>query len=213
VQGRDVEVTDSIKSYVQEKVGKAVKHFEGAVKEVDVALSVSGGDRGHGPQRQKTEITVYTLRNGVIRAEDVEDNMYASIDLVCDRLQRRMRKVKEKAIQKGKWAGKGGPKGGQKIDDVVDEFEVVDSRPLNQQFSQQAQAQTPMPQEVVRTKYFFLKPMTVEAALEQCDQLGHDFFVFREHSSDQVQVVYKRKQGGYGVIIPEKEENGGNGAV
>ena len=57
------------------QVGKAVSHFEGAIKEVDVKLSVSGGDVGHGKRRQRTEITLYTLRNGIIRAEDVEEDM------------------------------------------------------------------------------------------------------------------------------------------
>lgn len=57
------------------QVGKAVSHFEGAVKEVDIRLSVSGGDAGHGKRRQRTEITLYTLRNGIVRAEDVEDDM------------------------------------------------------------------------------------------------------------------------------------------
>lgn len=57
------------------QVGKAVSHFEGAIKEVDVTLSVSGGDSGHGKRRQRTEITLYTLRNGIVRAEDVEESM------------------------------------------------------------------------------------------------------------------------------------------
>lgn len=60
--------------------------------------------------------------------------------------------------------------------------------------------------EVMRTKNFFLKPMSVEAAVEQCDQLGHDFYVFRESISDLVQVVYKRRTAGYGVIVPVNEE-------
>ena len=60
--------------------------------------------------------------------------------------------------------------------------------------------------EIMRTKNFFLKPMTVEAAAEQCDQLGHAFYVFRDVDSDQVQVVYKRRDVGYGVIVPVNEE-------
>jgi len=70
----------------------------------------------------------------------------------------------------------------------------------------QASHDSPATHEVMRTKNFFLKPMTVEAAVEQCDQLGHDFYVFRESSSDQVQVVYKRRTTGYGVIVPVNEE-------
>ena len=62
-------------SYGAVQVGKAVSHFEGAVKEVDIRLSVSGGDAGHGKRRQRTEVTLYTLRNGIVRAEDVEEDM------------------------------------------------------------------------------------------------------------------------------------------
>jgi len=84
------------------------------------------------------------------------------------------------------------------------------------EFAEEPEPQTPQPaqashdspaiHEVMRTKNFFLKPMTVEAAVEQCDQLGHDFYVFSESSSNQVQVVYKRRTTGYGVIVPVHEE-------
>ncbi|DBB11202.1 TPA: Ribosome-binding factor PSRP1, chloroplastic [Trebouxia sp. C0006] len=214
VQGRQIELTPSIKQYAEEKVGKAVSHFEGAVKEVDVTLSVSGGDAGHGKRRQRTEITLYTLRNGIVRAEDVEENMYASIDLVCDRLTRKLRKVKDKAIAKGKWQGRGGPKGSSSI--KQQEATVEADEDSDAEFAEEPEPQTlqpaqashdsPATHEVMRTKNFFLKPMTVEAAVEQCDQLGHDFYVFRESSSDQVQVVYKRRTTGYGVIVPVNEE-------
>lgn len=215
VQGRQIELTPSIKQYAEDKVGKAVSHFEGSVKEVDVTLSVSGGDAGHGKRRQRTEITLYTLRNGIVRAEDVEENMYASIDLVCDRLTRKLRKVKDKAIAKGKWQGRGGPKGSSSIKQQEVTVETADEE-SDAEFAEEPEPQTPLPaqashdspalHEVMRTKNFFLKPMTVEAAVEQCDQLGHDFYVFRESSSDQVQVVYKRRTTGYGVIVPVNEE-------
>ena len=74
-------------------MNKACSHFEGGIKEVDVRMSVAGGERGIGAKQQKTEITVYTLSNGVVRAEDVEESMYASIDLVSDKLARKLRKV------------------------------------------------------------------------------------------------------------------------
>ena len=70
----------------------------------------------------------------------------------------------------------------------------------------QLQHSTGATQEIMRTKNFFLKPMSAEAAVEQCDQLGHDFYIFRESSSDQVQVVYKRRSVGYGVIVPVNDE-------
>ena len=84
--------------HLQDKVNKACAHFEGGIKEVDVRMSVAGGDRGSGAKQQKTEITVYTLSNGVVRAEDVEESMYASIDLVSDKLERKLRKVSNHAV-------------------------------------------------------------------------------------------------------------------
>lgn len=215
VQGLHIELTPSIKQYAEEKVGKAVSHFEGAIKEVDVKLSVSGGDAGHGKRRQRTEVTLYTLRNGIVRAEDVEDNMYASIDLVCDRLTRKLRKVKDKAIAKGKWQGRGGPKGSPSIKQQEATVEDPDEDTLPDLTPESEPETTEQPEahhspavthEVMRTKNFFLKPMSVESAVEQCDQLGHDFYIFRESSNDQVQVVYKRRTIGYGVIVPVNEE-------
>ncbi|KAK9824515.1 hypothetical protein WJX72_011019 [[Myrmecia] bisecta] len=198
IQGRHIELTDSIRSYVSDKLAKAVANYEGAIKEVDVRLSVSGGDRSKGDKKQKTEITIYTLRNGVVRAEDEEDSMYASIDLVSDKVARKLRKLKEKAIDRGRWAGRGGPKGGDTIGEFLPEDEVVDKLPTDQQAK--------LPVEIVRTKYFFLKPMSLEEATEQAEQVGHDFYVYRDKASDQVQVVYKRKSHGYGVIIPQPAE-------
>jgi len=184
---------------------------------------------------------------------------YASIDLVCDRLTRKLRKVKDKAIAKGKWQGRGGPKGSSSIkqqevqhsqschNHPTHSWQVIHShcniklhcaictRTLRSnraylllqatveadedsdaEFAEEPEPQTlqpaqashdsPATHEVMRTKNFLLKPMTVEADVEQCDQLGHDFYVFRESSSDQVQVVYKRRTTGYGVIVPVNEE-------
>ncbi|DBA76364.1 TPA: Ribosome-binding factor PSRP1, chloroplastic [Trebouxia sp. C0004] len=138
---------------------------------------------------------------------------YASIDLVCDRLTRKLRKVKDKAIAKGKWQGRGGPKGSTSIKQQEATMETIEED-SDAEFAEEPEPQTPEPAshdspaiyEVMRTKNFFLKPTTVEAAVEQCDQLGHDFYVFRESSSDQVQVVYKRRTTGYGVIVPVNEE-------
>ena len=84
--------------------------------------------------------------------------------------------------------------------------EEEEAVPAAQPPAQQSTAST-INNEVMRTKNFFLKPMTVEAAVEQCEQLGHDFYVFREYSSDQVQVVYKRRTVGYGVIVPVNEDD------
>jgi len=121
--------------------------------------------------------------------------LYASIDLVCDKMKNKLQKVKEIAIDRGRWPGRGGPKGGEKLNEVEDSVsESVDIDVDVPEFV--------MP-EIVRTKYFDLEDMTVEEAAETLERVGHDFYVFREIDSKKIQVVYKRKEYGYGVIIPK----------
>eukprot|EP00884_Botryococcus_braunii_P020666 jgi/Botrbrau1/7283/Bobra.0318s0019.2 len=183
----------------EDKVSRAIHNYANDIKEVDVTLSVAGGDRGHGAKQQKTDITIYTLRNGVVRVEDVEESMYASIDLVADKISRKMRKVKEKAIAKGKWPGGSGPKGGQPLAEGLsdDPDELPGELPVGKPAK--------LPPDVVREKVFQLKPMSVETAIEQVEQVGHDFFVYLDKGSNSVRVLYKRKTRGYGVIVPTLE--------
>lgn len=143
-------------------------------------------------REQKTEVTVWTLRNGVVRSEETAENLYASVDLVCDKLVRKMQKVKEIAMAKGKWPGRGGHKGGAKITEM--EEPVTQSLDLDKEIEFEP--------EIVRTKYFRLEEMTPVEAAETLEKLGHDFFVFRDKKTHDVQVLYKRKERGYGVIIP-----------
>ena len=141
-------------------------------------------------------MTVWTLRNGVVRSEVAADNLYASIDLVCDKLKGKMQKVKEIAMAKGKWPGRGGSKGGVKITEV--EPSVTESLDLDKELE--------LEPEIVRTKYFRLEAITPTEAAERLELLGHDFYIFRDQETGGVQVVYKRKERGYGVIIPLEEE-------
>lgn len=193
IQGRNLEVTPAIRDYCEDKITKAISHFEGNIKEVDVKLSVRGGDAGTGARAQRTELTLYTLRHGVVRAEDVEDNLYASVDLVCDKLKRKLRKLKEKAVDRGTWPG-AGAKSGTHLYEVLSSQEVVDDLELDRVAA--------LPKEVVRAKYVQLEPMSVDDATERMESIGHDFYVFRELKSNTIQVVYKRKEHGFGVLIP-----------
>lgn len=104
-------------------------------------------------------------------------------------VQRQLRKLKGKAIAKGKWPGRGGEKGGAKIGEVVDPMDEVE---LNS---------TPVP-EIVRTKYHFLATKTELEAVEELEKLDHDFYLFRDAKDNDIRVVYKRKERGYGVIVP-----------
>jgi len=132
------------------------------VKEVDVSVSAVGNhgkaNEAHHQRSQIAEVTVYTLRHGVIRVEDTEDDLYAAIDLVTDKLKRKMRKVKEKAIQKKTWPGHGGPKGGADIADVLDTESSDAELPIYGTAS--------VPVEIVREKVLMLgTKMTPEDAV------------------------------------------------
>ncbi|EFN54053.1 hypothetical protein CHLNCDRAFT_136132 [Chlorella variabilis] len=198
VQGRNLETTPAIKQYCEDKVGKAVKNFDG-IKEVDVKLSVRGNPRGRGTEahhqrEQIVEVTVFTLRHGVVRVEEHEDDLYAAVDLVSDKLKRKLVKVKERAVQKANWPGRGGPKGGDTIAAHLGE-DVVDKLPTDQ-------IAPPLP-EVVREKVLEVTAMSTDEAMDQIENVGHDFYLFKDSADGAMKVLYRRKSHGFGVIIPK----------
>lgn len=133
----------------------------------------------------------------MIRSEETADILYASIDLVCDKLERKLQKVKEKAIAKGKWPGRGGEKGGEKLKEIS--TAVAESM-------DESQMEYDWYPEIVRTKYLHLEPMTAVEAAETLEAIGHDFFLFLDDETKKVQVIYKRKESGYGLLIPLEED-------
>lgn len=183
IQGKNIEITEAIREYVQQKIEKAVIHFESLTTEVDVNLSVAHNSRIKA--NQTAEVTIYA--NGtVIRSEESSDDLYASIDIVADKIARRLRKYKEKRQDKHKKTAK--------TSETVEEVPVV---------SDLMGDRTPsLPSEVVRTKYFPMPPMTVAEALEQLQLVGHDFFMFRNAETGELNVMYERNHGGYGLLMP-----------
>ncbi|RUS95211.1 ribosomal subunit interface protein [Dulcicalothrix desertica PCC 7102] len=189
IHGKNIEITDAIREYVHQKIEKAVSHFQNITNEVDVHLSVAKNPRIN--TRQAAEVTIYANKN-VIRAEESSENLYASIDLVADKIARQLRKYKERIQNK---------KAPNPIEEtVVETATVVDDLIGNR---------TPeLPKEVVRTKYFAMPPMTMTEALEQLQMVGHDFYMFHNVETDEINVIYERNHGGYGVIQPRKNNNG-----
>lgn len=171
ISGKNIDVTEGLRTAVQEKLGKLERYFTPDT-EIIVTLSVE-------KDRQKIEVTI-PVKGNIIRAEEVSNDMYVSIDLVEEVLVRQLRKYKNKLI-------------GQKHVNATlsksfkdAEFDEDDS--IN----------------IIRTKKFAIKPMDPEEACIQMELLGHDFFVFRNAISDEVNVVYKRKKANtYGLIEPE----------
>jgi putative sigma-54 modulation protein len=184
IQGNNIEVTESIHDYVEEKLEKAVKHFQNLATKVDVHLSVARNARIS--DKHKAEVTVYA--NGtIIRAQEHSESLYASIDLVSDKISRQLRKYKERHLDKKTHAH-------EKTVDAVEEVTV--------EASLIGDRQVELPSEVVRMKYFAMPAMTIDEARERLQLVDHDFYMFRNKETNEINVIYIRNHGGFGVIQP-----------
>ena len=170
IVGRNIEVTPGLKTAIEDKIGKLEKYFSPET-EVHVTLTVE-------KERQKIEVTI-PVKGNIIRSEQVSSDMYVSIDLVEEIIERQLKKYKKKLVDKQQNASMFSK---MYVDnDYMDEDEV----------------------KIDRTKIFDMKPMYPEDACVQMELLGHSFFVFCNAETDQINVVYKRKGDTYGLIEPE----------
>ena len=170
ISGKNIEVTEGLRKAINEKLGKLERYFTPET-EIHVTLSVE-------KERQKIEVTI-PVKGNIIRSEQVSSDMYVSIDLVEEVIERQLRKYKTKIVSKQQGTGNF-----QKTfveDDFIEDEDV----------------------KIIRTKRFGIKPMYPEDACVQMELLGHNFFVFRNAETDEVNVVYKRKGNTYGLIEPE----------
>ncbi|MBS7303360.1 MAG: ribosome-associated translation inhibitor RaiA [Lachnospiraceae bacterium] len=170
ITGRNIDVTPGLKSAVEDKIGKLEKYFTPET-EVHVTLSVE-------KDRQKIEVTI-PVKGTVIRSEQVSSDMYVSIDLVEEIIERQLKKYKNKLIERQ-----------QGSNFFKQEF-------IDKEYTEDDEVT------IVRTKKFDIKPMYAEDACIQMELTGHNFFVFCNAETDQVNVVYKRKGNTYGLIEPE----------
>ena len=171
ISGRNIDVTPGLKQAVEQKLGKLEKYFTPGT-DIIVTLSVE-------KERQKIEVTI-PVKGNIIRSEQESSDMYVSIDLVEEIIERQLRKYKTKLIAK--------QQGGHDFrQEFIDEDNGLDPDDI----------------QIVRTKRFGIKPMFPEDACIQMELLGHNFYVFSNAETDEVNVVYKRKNGSYGLIEPE----------
>ena len=170
ISGKNIEVTEGLRTAVQDKIGKLERYFAPET-EIHVTLSVE-------KDRQKIEVTI-PMKGNIVRAEQVSNDMYVSIDLVEEIIERQLRKYKNKLVDKKQSA-----------------------MSLSQAFVEEEIAVDDSVQ-ITRTKKFAMKPMDPEEACVQMELLGHNFFVFRNAETEEVNVVYKRKGNTYGIIEPE----------
>ncbi|MGB7414347.1 MAG: ribosome-associated translation inhibitor RaiA [Thermosynechococcaceae cyanobacterium] len=187
LHGKNIEITEAIRDHVNQKIEKAASHYQHLTTEIDVHLSVSPNSKGQ--SKQTAEVTLFA-NGSVIRAEESSENLYASIDLVSDKISRQLRKYKEKRQEKGNRSK---------------EELRLEEQPLVGDLT--ADRVPELPADVVRSKYFAMPPMSVHDALEQLDLVDHDFYVFCNADTNEINVIYERNHGGYGVIQPR---NGGS---
>ena len=189
IHGRNLDVTPAIREYTETKLIRAIHHFEGLVKEADVHLSVARNPRV--PQ-QTVEVTMFA--NGtVIRAQERSDNLYASIDLVASKLSRQLHRYKDRIQEQEQEQGP--------VHRSARDEEAGAAANLPPPGSTLVDGKEPeLPSPGVRRKYFTMPPMSLDDALHQLELIDHDFYVFRDSASGQIQVAYRRNHGGFGVI-------------
>jgi putative sigma-54 modulation protein len=183
IHGRNLDVTPALREYTETKLERAIHHFDDLVKEADVHLSVARNPRV--PQ-QTAEVTVFA--NGtVIRAQERSENLYASIDLVASKLARQLRRFKERHSDHG-----------HRTTPTAANEVLLTERPTEDSLLEGKEAQLPSPG--VRRKYFAMPAMSLEDARHQLEMIDHDFYLFRDKESGELQVIYHRNHGGFGVI-------------
>ena len=171
ISGRNLEVTEGLKNTVIDKLGKLERYFTPDT-EVNVTMSIE-------KERQKIEVTI-PVKGHIIRSEQVSNDMYVSIDLVEEVIERQLRKYKNKLVAKQQDGGN-----------------------FRREFLEKEENIEPEEIKIIRTKEIEMKPMYPEDACIQMELLGHNFYMFHNAESDEVHVVYKRKGGTYGMIVPE----------
>lgn len=177
IRGENIEVTPAIREHVENKVSKLERYFtDGSEATAHVNLKV------YKDKQTKVEVTI-PMKNLTLRAEERHDDLYAAIDLIVDKLERQIRKYKTRVNRKFRER-----EGVAAFFASVNKDRDANSVEETDEFS------------VVRTKRFDLKPMDQEEAILQMNMLGHNFFVFTDAESEDTNIVYKRKDGKYGLI-------------
>ncbi len=188
VSGRKVTVTDALHDYVDEKIGDALKVFNIQPMTCDVVLRVEKNRSN--PEAAVCEVTV-RVRDNVVRVESADPDMYAAIDFAADKVTRQLRKFKTRVVDRRQRAQ------GLPVEPIhTDLADLIEPEAVDEDADD----------ELVREKVIDLPPMTEEEALVQTDLIGHDFYVFTNATNGLVNVIYHRKNGGYGIIKPKIEE-------
>jgi putative sigma-54 modulation protein len=178
IAGKNLEITDSLRKYVEKKVGRLDRYLPNII---DARVELTVENTRAAKDSQIAQVTLRT-KHAILRAEEASSDMFASIDAVFDKMQRQADRYKGK-----RWS-KRGVEGEVPVESVAEE----ESASADEQ-----------PSRISRVKRFSMAPMDEEEAVDQMELLGHDFFVFFNLNANQINVVYRRSDGDYGLIQPE----------
>lgn len=179
ITGRKMPITDALRAYAEEKIGNSMKVMDIDPLTAEVVLQVEKNPAN--PTPACCEVTM-RARGHIIRVEEYEENMYAAIDVAAAKVLRQLRKFKTRVIDKKISQGNTEKKATElDIDGLMEELSATDD-------------------EVVRVKEIEFQPLTEEEALMQIDLLGHDFFAYIDRDSNNVHILYRRDNGGYGLL-------------
>ncbi len=186
VRGRNVSVTERVEEYVEKKVGKLERYLP-IIDEARMELSQE--DTRSAQHRMIAQLTVRS-RGKILRAEERDQDLFAAIDLVAEKMQRQITRFKDRLYSRGQVRGGESvrmPEAAEPVMEAVAEAEA-EAEPVGS---------------IVRVKTFSMTPMNAEEAIEQMELLGHDFFVFYNSDVDNINVLYRRQTGDYGLLQPE----------
>ncbi|MEW6446608.1 MAG: ribosome-associated translation inhibitor RaiA [Bacillota bacterium] len=172
VRGKNIKVTDALRSYVEKRVAKLSRFFNN-FGEVQVLLSVE-------KENHRVEVTI-PVNGMILRGEEATHDMYAAVDMVVEKLEKQIEKYKSRFNRRVR----------------------LSAVPGNELPAEGAEEQQAGEYKLVRVKRFAMKPINIEEAIMQMNLLGHNFFVFTNAETDAVSVVYRRKDGNYGLIEPD----------
>jgi len=197
VTGRKMTISEPLRAYVEEKIGNSVKVFNITPMRAEVVLRKERNPAN--PKPAIAEVTLYT-KGHIIRTEEAEEDMYAAIDVAAAKVERQLRKYKTKVVDRRAHA--------KKLAEALEEAQVAQATAAlvgNDQLPVSEVLELEDDDRVVRVKELRLEPLSEEEALIQMDLLGHDFYVYTNATDGLINVLYRRKDGSYGLIKPAIE--------
>lgn len=183
VQGHNLEITTRLRNYVEKKTARLDRYMPN-LNTITVDLTTE--NTRSAVERQVAQITIRDDRGTILRAEERNSDIFAAIDAVIDKLYRQIERYRGKRKRKNRGRG--------------EEFELGEPLPVEESEELEDLNEEPS---IARTKRFALHPMSAEEAIDQMELLGHDFFVFFNTGDDAINVIYRRRDGNYGLLQPE----------